>query len=259
MNNRNMNNMGHETWIMKIHDQWPCWSLIRVSWPLYPRFCPESRTLEYLWPLYTRISRNTRGIFMGELRALFTLFPGSRENVQKVHRGRRWNSRTTAFVSEVLPGKSSKTSDTKDFLEEFLGILRIPRESVRFDLVVLPFLEIREFRGIPGGSKRPDWLYSATFSLFHKVKSAKSARGTGILGFQGKLKSICNGFGLTALLFQFSQKWKLIQLLWKSWKTWGLSGIGVVQYRVCDRTELMIVEPPFSRNFSITLRLNWGC
>ena len=235
---------------MMVHESYDsCWSLIPHVHDLCIRgFARESRFLdldgrcipgflglleEYLWSNsvhFLHISGN----------------PGKKCK-KCTEEGRRIPRRRSLYPRFAWDS-GVKTSDTKAVFEEYRWFPRIPRESVVFGLAALPFLDFQEFPGFPGVRKGRIWSYCATFCKFCICKNAKSARSTGILDFPGKPKSIYNGFGLTALLFQFFTFEKLSRVFQKIWKAWGLSGVYVVQYRVCDRTELMIVGP-FSSNF----------
>ena len=111
----------------------------------------------------------------------FLHFPSGPENVQKVHGGRPPTSRAAVFVSEVCPRKSRKTSDAKAALEEFLGIPRIPRESVIFGLAALPFLEIRDFEDFRGLEKAG---FDLTALLFLKFQLWNFRKVHGVLEFR---------------------------------------------------------------------------
>ena len=104
------------------------------------------------------------------------------------------------------------------------------------------------FSGFPGifrGSEMSNLALQRYFFNFLTFQKSKSVRSTGILEFQLLSKSICNGFGLTALLFQFFTFSKARNFFEKISKTRGLSPADIMQYRVCDRAELMISRPPY--------------
>ena len=171
--------------------------------PLYPRLCPEWGVRDFHDCCIPGFPGKSRGIFMAELRALLHTPRGILKMYKKhTEEGHDFLDRRPLYP-RLCPGKSRKPRIQR--LK--IPIVRFPRGN-RERCHIWPrgvtFSRFPGFLGIFPGPEMSDLALQRYFLYFLQIYFCKSARSTGILGFQRKSKSICNGFDLTALLFRFS-------------------------------------------------------